>query len=160
MEGHFLEYNGIKQNIPKDLNSSAFVGARVGMAKSDKLAVVINCGDSTAAAFTLSLQQHDAASAGNSKALNIGNAYFYKSGAETSFTKVELTTSVATLDLASIFASAEGIVVLEVFGEDLDVNNGYAYVSANIADTTAAKIVSVEYILHDMREKPAYKVVL
>jgi hypothetical protein len=50
------------------------------------------------------------------------------------------------------------MIGLEVLAEDLDRENDYAWVSVNVADSTAAKIMAAVYILDDMRELPAYAV--
>jgi len=157
MEGLFLEHNTVKAaGVPADLIGSALTGARVGLAKSDKIAIKVACGDSATGVLAISFEQHTAASGGSSKALSFDNKYYYKAGAATSFTQVEPTAAASTYTLTSTFAAAEGIIVFEIFGEDLDVNGGYNHISVNVADTVDNKIVYAEYILHDMRFKPAY----
>lgn len=160
IDNHYLleEYTVVSE-IPKDLNASALVGKRIPLHKFGKVAFVVNMGDSVGAVVTPSFQQHDAAAGGNSKALSIANIYYVKAGAATSFTKVEPTAAASSFALAADFAAQEGVVVFEVWGADLDVENNYAYVSMNMADSTAAKIVSVTAILGDAKNVPSYGIV-
>lgn len=91
MEGLLLEHAGLKQVAePADLNAAAVTGARIKLSEGYKCAVALSFGDSTGAVVDVSFQQHDAASAGNSKAVNIQTNYYHKAGAATSFTKVEV----------------------------------------------------------------------
>jgi hypothetical protein len=160
MDNHFLleEYNAKQAIIPVDLNAGANAGARVSLAKHKRVSVVITLGDSTAAAVDVSFQQHNAASGGTSKALSIANKYFHKAGAATSFTQVEPTAAASSFNLASQFASQEGIVVFEILAEDLDVNGDFSHISVDIADTTAAKVGAAVYILRDGSFTPNYSV--
>lgn len=157
METLFMEEKNIKQaGVPADLNASSLTGARVNLSSGDRLAIVVSMGDSTAAVTDFTLRQHDAASAGNSKDLEITNPYFTKVGSDTTFTKNEISTATANI-VPTVFAGDEGVVVFEVLSEDLDVNNGFAWVSLNIADPTAAKIFAAVYVVGKNRYLPAYK---
>jgi hypothetical protein len=157
MEGLFSEHNGLKQAAqPKDINASAMTGARIAMKPGYKLAIVVSVNNG-AGAVTLDLDQHDAPTSGNSKALSISNPYFTKVGAETKFTKVEVSSPADSYALTGLTGAA-GVVVFEVLQEDLDVDNGYAYVSANIAAAAAAKITHLEYIIHNAQKKPVYNI--
>jgi hypothetical protein len=160
MEQFLLEALTLKSAEPVDMNTAAITGHRTKLAKGDRLAIIVNMGDSTAAVADFSLVQSNAASAGTSKALSVDNPYFKKVGAATSFTKVEPTAAASNYVLSTDFAADPGMVVFEVLGEDLDVNNGFAWVSLDIADSTAAKLVSVVHVLHAVREKPAYSIVV
>lgn len=160
MEQFLAEYVGLKAEAPVDMNTAAITGARTKIAKGDRLAFVVNMGGSTAALVQMTLRQHNAASSGTSKDLSVANPYYKKVGAATSFTKVEPTSAAALYDLSSDFAGAAGMVVLEVLAEDLDINNGYAWVSLDMADSTAAKLVSVVHVLGKVKEKPAYSIAL
>lgn len=154
-----MEKVNLKADVPSDFDT-AFTGSRVSLAKGDRLAVIVNFGDSTAAVVTASFQQHTAASGGTSKALSIANIYFHKVGAATSFTKVEPTVAASSVDLAALLAAEPGIVVFEILAEDLDVSNNFTHVSINFADTTAAKLGSVVYLNHQVKAKPAYEIAL
>lgn len=148
----------VKQGIIPQSNLGALTGARFGMEDSSRLAIVISLGATSGAAVDVALQQHDAASAGNSKALAVSNCYYYKADADTSFTKVEVSSDTSDYDLAAIFADVGGIVIFEVLGEDLDVNNGFNHVSANLGAAGVAKIVSSLYLGHAPFKKSAHEV--
>lgn len=160
MNNSFLaEEVGIKTGIPYDMDTVT-VQPRISLAKGDRLAIVLNMGDSTAAVVNFKVNQHNAASAGTTKDLETLNPYYKKAGAATSFTKVVPTVADADYDVAADFASQEGVVVLEVLGEDCDNENGFNWVSVGALDSTATKILSVVYILNGMKFKPAYSEVL
>jgi len=155
MEGLFSEKVTMKQvAAPAELNAAAVTGARIKLDKGHKLAIVASFGDSTSAVTDFTLQQHDAASSGNSKALTISNPYFHKVASATSFTKVAV--SAASNIVPTVLANDEGIIVLEVCDDDLDRDNDYAWVSVNVADATASKIMSAIYVVHDAKATPAY----
>lgn len=152
MEKHSIKPIG----LPVDMNTAAITGARIGLAKGDRVAVCLHMGDSTAAVVQASFQQHTLLSGGSSKALSIDNCYFHKKAALDVFTKVEPGAKASSFDLSSVFSDDEGVVVFEIRGEDLDVDGGYAFISVDLADSTAAKLVSGIYILSDVRYSPAY----
>ena len=157
MKGLLSENITFKQaNVPVDGNGAAITGARIKLEKGFRLAVIANFGDSTSAVTSFTMNQHDAASGGNSIVLATSNPYFHKVASATSFTKVSV--SNASVITPTVLADDEGIVVLEIMAEDLDRDNDYAYFSIDLADTTAAKIVGLTYVLHDLREGPAYSV--
>jgi hypothetical protein len=158
MEKFLLEDKGIKQAfLPVDLNTAAVVGERVKA--EDRVAIVLAMGDSVGATVQITLKQHNAASGGTSKALSIANKYYVKAGTAKAFTKVEPEVAADAYDLSATFAAQEGIVVLEVLPEDLDVNNGFSHVSVEIADSGAAKLASGLYIV-ESKFKPAHSVEL
>ncbi len=157
MNKYLMEQQNIKVAFaPVDLNTAAVTGARVGMAKADRVAVAIQMGTSTAAVVDISFQQHTAASGGTSKALSIVNAYYHKAGVATSFTKVQPSAAASSFDISSVFAADGGVVVFEILGDQLDVDGGFAFISVDVADSTAAKLGAGMYILHDVRYAPAY----
>ena len=156
MEGNFLEKCAVKSEVPADINGSGLTGARVDMSKTYKLAIKVNYA-SAAAGADITLLQHDAASGGTSKALSISNAY-YKSLAGAAFTKEEIS-GVSNITDADLNGSA-GVIVVEINAEDLDVNNGFSFVSANLADPAVARVVAVDYVGHNLRVMPGYDQVL
>lgn len=157
MEGFFLATNNLKAEVPFDLNTGAYVGQRVPMNQGDRLAIVVNMGDSVAAVASFTLKQHDAASAGTSKVLSIANPYFKKVGvAASAFTKVEPTVAASAYDLSTDFSDAEGVVVFEVLQEDLDVNGNFSHVSIEALDSTAAKLCSIVYVVNKSKYVPGY----
>lgn len=149
-----------KQNIkvssgPVDL-ASAQTGARVSMKGCNRLSFVINLGSSAATTPTFNLKQHNAASGGTTKVLSVANPYYHKAGAATSFTKVEPTVAADSYVMTSVFATAAGLLVLEVLAEDLDANGGFAWASLDIPAAGAAKLGSVLAVAHHLDSKPGY----
>ncbi len=145
---------------PVDLNTAAITGARIGLQKGDRVAIVIHMGTSIAATAEFTLRQHNAASAGTSKNLVVDNPYYHKAGVATQFTKVQPGAATAVYDVSSLFNADGGLVVFEVLSEQLDTNGGYGWISVDVTDSAAAKLGSGIYILSDMRHAPAYGAVL
>lgn len=155
--GQFMEYATVKQiAAPKDINASAITGARASLKEGERVTAVISMGAGAGTTDAISFQQHDAATAGNSKAITISR-YYLRLDAETSFTKVELGTAVSTLDLSASIGGVTADVVVEFEAQDLDVNNDYAYVSVNVAASAAAKVVSGLYVYGEPKRCPAYE---
>lgn len=153
---HLLECKNVKLvTAPVDLNTAAVTGDRVDLKGNKKVAFVISMGTSTGATVQFDLKQHNAASSGTSKALSIANVYYKKAGAATSFTKVEPTVEASSYDLSTDFAANGGVVIFEVNEDQLDTNNGFGWVSVDIADSGAAKLGSVIAIT-DSDLEPAY----
>jgi hypothetical protein len=160
MNHYLAEGKALKIGVlPVDANTAAITGERISLKEMDRVAIVVQMGDSTGATVDFTLRQHDAASAGNSKDLEVANAYYHKAGAATSFTKVEPTVASAGYDLSAIFGANEGIVVFEVSEAQLDVENGFSHVSIDIADSAAAKLVSVIYV-GQAQKLPAFELAL
>lgn len=158
MEAFLAESKGIKaMGAPYDANT-VVAPARISIAKGDRVACVINLGASTAAVAVFTLNQHDAASAGNSKVLSVANPYYKKINTATSFTKVEPSVAASAYDLSTDLAANAGVVVFEVLGEDLDVANGYTHFSVSLDDTTATKLVAGLYVLGGMKYDSAHSV--
>lgn len=157
MERFLLEAKTLRTAlVPVDLNAGANTGIRIPMKNAKRISFIAIMGASTAAAVTLNLLQHDAASSGNSKALSVANPYYHKHGSSAEkFTKVVPAAAADTYDLATLFASDGGIVVFEVLAEDLDVENGYAWVSLSAIDSTAAKVGAFLAVV-DHEYKPGY----
>lgn len=156
-----MEQHNIKMvNVPVDMNTAAITGARIKLDSGDRIAIVCQFGDSTSALVEATLKQHNAASAGTSKNLSVANAYYHKVAAATSFTKVQPTVAAAVYDVSSLFADDEGVLVMEVRGEDLDVDGGFAWISVDFADSTAAKLLAAAYVVSDLRHRPGYSVAI
>lgn len=158
MNKFLMELVNMKIGItPVDLNTAANPGERISLEKGDRVTCVIVMGDSTSATdLSVTINQHDAASSGNTKACNQANPYYHKVGAATVFTKVVPDVADEVVDLTTLFANDPGIAVLEICAEDLDVDNGFKYVSFSIADAGAAKIGAALLILNDCRYLPPY----
>lgn len=161
MNKYFMENAQIKAvSVPVDMNTAAITGERVALAKGEKCAIILSMGDSTSAVVEFTLKQHNAASAGTSKALAVANPYFVKAAAATYFTKVQPTTSESVYTLSTTFADEPGIVVFEVKGEDCDSEGGFNWISVDVTDSTAAKILGSVYVLEDLKNLPAYATVI
>lgn len=142
--------------LPADL-AVAVTGSRVKMAAGERLAIICQMGDSVGATVAFTLKQHTAASGGTSKDLSVDNLYFKKAGAATVFTKVDPNgVSAAVYDLSADFGSEEGIAVFQVLQDQLDTENGFAYVSVNIAAAGVAKIAATSYLMQYCELCPAY----
>lgn len=153
---HLLEVANIKSlNFPSDADT-AINSSRVSLKNGQRCSLILHFADSTAAVVTASLKQHNAATSGTTKALEIDNPYYHKVGAATEFTKVQPTAKEDEYDLASLLASEPGVVVFEILSEDLDVDNGFAWVSVNLADTTAAKLTGILAIIRELAYHPGY----
>lgn len=150
------ELEGIKACIPFDMDTVTTL-PRIGLEKGDRVAIVCIMGDSVGAVVDLTLKQHTALTGGTSKDLATSNPYYKKAGAATSFTKVTPVAEAANYVLSTDFAAQEGVVVFEVLGEELDNEGGYSHVSIAAADSTAAKNLTVLYVLRNVRFLPAYK---
>lgn len=151
-----MEKMNVKQQPIAD-GHAGITGDRIAMKGVKRLAVMVQVGAGTAVtAFQVDLQQHDAAAAGNSKALAFDNIYFHKVGAATEFTKVEPTVDASAYDLHSVFGDSAGVVVLEVLAEDLDVDNDFDHVSVDISGAgTGTRQIGVVAIADD-NYKPSY----
>lgn len=157
MEKFLMEKAVVKSAAgPVDLNTAAVTGGRVNMKNAKRISFIVQlaAGSSTTThAFTL--RQHDAASSGNSKDLSVMNPYYHKIGAATVFTKVQPSVAAAAYDLHTALADSVAIVVFEVLAEDLDIANGYAWASMDIADSGGAQIGAVLAVV-DHSFLPAY----
>ena len=154
MSNLFLEKNSIKSaGAPADVNGG-FAGARVSAGVGYKIAVICHFAGGAAATITANLLQHDAAAAGNSKALNIQTNYYTKAAAETKFTASEIRPDDAGLsdsvDLSSRFSTDAGVAVFEILPEHLDVNGGFNHISLDLG-CNAIKIASVEYVVREIK---------
>lgn len=139
-----------------NMNTAAIAGSRVAMAKADRISFVFNLGASAGSTVILRLKQHNAATAGVSKILEIANPYYKKVAAATVFTKVQPVVATSVYDLSADFAAALGLVVLEVLGDQLDTDNGFAWVSVDADISVTAKQISGLAVLGDCRFLPAY----
>lgn len=160
MEAYLLEKMNLKSVVvPVDLATAAITGGRIGLRSGDRVTLLLLIGaSSSGGVIDITLQQHNAASAGTSKALTIKNPYYVKAGAATRFTKVDAAAvPVSNLVLSTTFDTASGIVAIEVLGEDLDTNGGFGFVSVNLLDAGAsAKPGAVLAIAGGLSNLPGY----
>lgn len=159
MDNKFLmeEYNVKTAIAPVDLSLGTNAGARVGLEKGNRIAIIVTLGTSASGVVQFTFNQHTALSGGSSKVLAIDTLYYKKVGAATSFTKVEPSAKASMIDLGTDFGSSYGVVVFEVLAEDLDVNNGYSHISIDIADVGAvAKVGGATYVVRNNFILPPY----
>jgi len=136
----FLEsHDIIPAFMPVDLSTAANTGDRVNLQNYDRCLFVLLASIGTAGDDpVVSAQQHDAASSGNSKALNFTRIR-HKVGATDidavgQYSLTEQSES-ASFDTAIIDgAENESMIAIEVMAEDLDSENGYTFVSFNVTD--------------------------
>lgn len=162
MKNSYLMENAVLKAVigPVDLNTAAVTGNRVSMKGVDKCSFIIHMGaSSSATAVRFTLRQHNAASSGTSKDLSVANKYYHKVGAATAFTQVEPAVAAAAYDLLSLVGDNAAILVFEVRSEDLDTNNGFAWVSVDSDDSGAAKLCSVIAQVETMNN-PGYSAVV
>jgi len=150
----FLEsHDIIPAFMPVDLSTAANPGDRVNLQNYERCVFVLLSAIGTAGDDpVISAQQHDAATAGNSKALNFTRIR-HKVGATDidavgQFSLIEQSAA-ASYDTASVDgAENEMLVAVEVKASDLDTDNGFTFVSFDVADVGSnAQIGAAFYIL-------------
>lgn len=141
---------------PVDFNTSdAATGHRIHMRNYETVACVLFKGAGTAGADpVITVQEHDAATGGNSADLAVVDEYFFKE--ETALDGDEVWqrgTQVAAATVTdATWAEQEAIVVVEIDADMLSA--GFEWVSFNIAATVAnAQLVSGFYIMHGLKVK-------
>jgi len=140
--------NGVQS---ADMNASSATGARYKMDEAYRVAIIVHF-NAGLGAVDVTLRQHDAAAAGNSKDLVNGNHSFLSlDGAD--FSKIINDPAAANYTPAGV-ASAYGIFELEVLPEQMDHENGFSYLSVDVADSAAAKIIGINYHAYDLKVKP------
>jgi hypothetical protein len=136
----FLEsHDIIPAFMPVDLSTAANTGDRVNLQNYERCIFVLLASSGTAGDDPIiTAQQHDAATSGNSKALNFTRIR-HKVGATDidavgQFSLVEQTAA-SSYDSATIDgAENETLIAVEVQAQDLDTDNGFTFVSFNVAD--------------------------
>lgn len=139
----FLEcHDIIPAFMPVDLSTTTNTGDRVNLKNYDRCLFILLSSIGTAGDDpVISAQQHDAATSGNSKALNFTRIR-HKVGATDieavgQFSLLEQT-EMASFDTASLdSAENEALIAIEVMAEDLDSDNDFTFVSFNVADVGA-----------------------
>jgi len=126
--------------------------SRIDLSKCNKLQFEVQLAAGVATTCSLNLRQHDDPSAGTSQDLVSSVPHYKKADADAAYTRVD-----ANVAAVSELDTAAGTVLVEVYKED--VADGFRYVSLQIADPGAARIVSVSAHL-DAKQKPAYQVEL
>lgn len=145
--------------IPDVLNGDAnsdLTGDRINLKNYERAYILLQKPAGTAGDdLSIALQQHDAASSGNSKALTF-DRWWYKKGtmsAQGTWTAVEESTAVSDLDLGTPtdygFDDSAAVVLVEVRADSLDGAGGYTFVSVNYEgdDIGNALVVTSGWIL-------------
>lgn len=123
---------------PVNLATAANPGDRINMTNYESVVLVLVKAIGTAGEDpVITPLQHDAATSGNSKAVNISTVYSRLSatdvGAVGAWTKVTQNAGPTYTDDTS--AEKQGMIAVEIKAEELDAVNGYKYISLNIPDT-------------------------
>lgn len=123
-----------------DLAAGAQTGARVHMVNYSGLCVVAYMGAVSAGTdtFVPDVQQHDAASSGNSKDLDAVTQWYIKNettldGDET-WTRVTQSAASEISLTGATYAATQVLVAAEINTDALDTANGYQWVSVDMAD--------------------------
>lgn len=147
-------------NPVADLAAGANTGKRVHMRNYDTLAVVFkkNAASAGTDTITLTLQEHNAASAGTSQNLAAITDWYYKSTAAalagteawTEVTQAAAAT-LALADAGPIKAANQAIVWFEI--ESGALSAGFEWLSVNIADPGSGGTIlgSVDYLMSGLK---------
>lgn len=155
-EAHLIEKMAVKTGFLGDLTGGQ-ESERIAMDKSNRVAIVCHL-ESAAVDFDLTLRQHDAAAAGNSKDLSKEIIrYFVKLDGETKFTEKEVLNGAQIVDAS--LNGAKGIVIVEVLAEELD-REGFGFISGIFTQGAVARVACVEYVAHQLKNFPGYDVEL
>lgn len=155
--GNLMEYVNAKLCSTLSDSNTQITGARINMKEQDQVTIFLLLNSATSAtAVGGAMKQHDAASSGNSKALSTFNPYYHKIGAATVLTKVSPAVTTDTYDLLALVGDSAAVVAFTVRASDLDLANGYAWVSFDPADAGVTRVAAVFAIAHDCRLLPAY----
>lgn len=139
---------------PVDINTAdAATGKRISMSDCSGLTVVVFTGVGGADDLVLDVQEHDAASSGNSQDLDVVTEYYIK--AETALdndeTWVRVTQSAASeLTVVGATYGAQQKLIAFYVGAD-QLTDTYGWISVNAAITTAtAQLFAMLYFKHDL----------
>lgn len=155
MEKFLSEDKTIVSVVAPQSVATAKTGARVSMVNAKRVTFIVDVGAGTSTTdHDFVLQQHDAASVGNSHDLAVAHPYYHKVGAATKFTKVDVESALASYDLHSLLSNSASLVVFEVLAEDL--RSDCKWVSLNVGATGGTQIGSVVGLV-DHSFKPAYE---
>lgn len=138
--------------VPTDAVAGAITGNRIHLKDCGGVSFVIVASAGSTDILDVDLQEHDAATSGNSQDLDIITKYYYQS--ETTLDGDETWTEgsqSAGSEITNIgAASTEQLVVIEVRAEQL--SDGFEWVSLNVPDlgTNGTKFVAVLNVAHDL----------
>lgn len=154
-----VDFDVLSVIVPIDLADGANSGHRIHL---QNYGAVTFCGyvgaGSAGEAVNFNVQQHDAASSGNSKDLDAIDTYYQKEEAtldgDETWVKVTQTAGEHVTD-ADWDDANQVLVAFTVRAEDLDVDNGYEWVSVDVADTGTAHIGCVFAVASDLKVQRA-----
>lgn len=148
MAGKLVETLGIEvSGVPIDTNGAAHTGDRYNLKHYGKIGFLIVQGAWAGGTPAVTLQQHDAATAGNSKALS-----FRKRWTKVALTGANWTEQAVASDTFNLAATPASMTFVEVDAEELDTDNNYGYVSVNVASPGAnADLLCVVALLDGAR---------
>lgn len=151
--------------IPDSLNvdaNSDITGDRINLKNYERAYYKLSKPAGTAGDdLSIKLQQHDAASSGNSKALTFSKLWYKKAASGVNFTAVPTWTAVVLdtptddLDLVSVNGvdlatdTVGAVIIVEVRSDSLDGANGYTFVNAfhDGTDIGNALLITGEWLL-------------
>lgn len=148
MTTKLVESLGIAVSTPPlDTTGAAVTGDRFNLKFYGKISFILIQGSWAGGTPAVTLQQHDAVTAGNSKAL--GFTKYWTDVALTGGTKAEVAVVSDTYNLTT---TNNTFNVIEVDAEKLDTDNDFVYASLNVASPGAnADLICVVAILGDPR---------
>jgi len=158
MSKSFFETHQVQMAIvPVDLSAAANNGDWVSLADYESCVALLVKGAGTAGddpVFTM--KQATDASGTSAKAVNFTRIYS-KVGTQTSLGTFTTTTQAAAGTYTdTVSAEAQAIIGVEIRADQLDVNNGFAYVQLSIPDVGAnAQVGGAVYILSGPRKPQA-----
>jgi hypothetical protein len=154
MNQHFLEkVQPAPGFVPVNMATGANTGKRFDMKNYGRCAIILFKGAGNAAEDpTITVYQHNAASAGQSKALNFTEVR-HKIGTLASVGEFTTETQAAGNTFTkSTLGDGQAIVVIDIKAEDLDVDGGYEWISADVADVgTNSQVGCILYCPHEPR---------
>lgn len=145
-------FNASVGAVPTDAVAAAITGNRVHMKNCDTVAFLVVASAGSTDILDLDLQEHDAATGGNSQDLDIITKAYYQDEAtlDGDETWTEWTQSAAS-EITNIgTASAQQLVVVEVGASQL--SDGFEWVSLNVPDlgTNGTKYVAIINLALDL----------
>ncbi len=160
----FAEGVGIKQGYQGSFQTAQET-TRLNMAGKIRVAILFMLGAGVATNdFEVTLRQHKLAAGGDSKNLAVNNPVFYRVG-ETGAALLKADAGLGIGDDQAAYTIADletsaGLVVVEVLAEELDINNDFKFISAQLGAAGAARQVNAIYLAHEMSYGPAYEQVI
>lgn len=148
---------------PADIDSAAVTGGYVSLKNFNRMLVLVYAGDGTATSgdLTVSLYQASDVSGTGAKVLNaLETGRIFTKQHASSFATVgtwtKETQAVADEQYTDATSGEQvNLWALEIAASDLDADNGFDCVRADIAATSSAKIVSGLYILGEPKQAGA-----